>query len=105
MQGKKRWLAGVALSGSVILAGCVSTGRPLPVVARADIPLVPVPPPPLGRPQTPAADTSVSADVPPPAPPPPTARLTPAEKTAVPAAALTARQLVQTAQARYARID
>ncbi len=106
MRGEKWWRMGLALCGSLALAGCVTMGRPIDrLVARADIPLVPVPPPPLGRPETAPAVTarSAAADAPRPAPrndvPPP-----PANKAPLPAST-SARQLIQNAQGRYARID
>jgi hypothetical protein len=111
MRAGKRLLAGIGLSGCLTLMGCVTMGRPIDRVARTDIPLVPVPPPPLGRPETPpAAINPVRPDVPP-APPmvpiPPPSRPATSTPPAAPAAVvrLTARQLVDNAQKRYAGID
>jgi Protein of unknown function (DUF1571) len=131
MDDRKRHVGrGVSLGLAVALAGCVTMGRPLPETASRpstdrirllvkgdEVPLVPVPPPPYGRPDepTPASlgkplpETPVSAK----------ASATPAPK-AVPAkpvsaaaakagpeapAAVTARQLVSDAQKKYAGID
>jgi hypothetical protein len=98
MQGKMWWGARLALCGGLALAGCVTMGRPIDrLVARSDIPLVPVPPPPVTA-RSAAADTAPRPaprnDLPP----------VPLNKTPIPLAT-TPRQLVQNAQARYAGID
>ena len=81
--------------------------------ASPDIPVVPVPPPPLGGDRKPPAIQPVAAQgpslvpvpssPPPPAPPPAAAPVTP--PTTSPGATPTARQLVQQAAERYAGID
>jgi hypothetical protein len=126
---------------SISLAGCVATGRPLPekgpapvLVARAqtpgpEIPLVPVPPPPLGLPGEPtppppslptpskpaspgpaspviATPTSTANPTPlPGATPVPTTPVEAPVPTPVPAAGVSGRQLYQTAQERYRPIE
>jgi hypothetical protein len=123
---------GISLGLAVALAGCVTMGRPLPETASSpttdrgrllvkndEVPLVPVPPPPYGRPDN---STPVSLGKPLPETP---AKEKPAEMTATPAPkgvpakpvstaaakagtaapAMTARQLVSDAQKKYAGID
>lgn len=92
MKGRT-WLLLLGLPLALLLAGCVTNGRPLPasfdtdttrlLVKAADIPLVPVPPPPLGQP----------AEEPPPGPPIATA---PAVPTATPASGGTRGPVVAT---------
>ena len=123
MRARNWLLRGVALVGSMGLVGCVAMGRPIDRVARADIPLVPVPPPPLGRPEQPSAVSrahSAVVDTPaspanglepqPPAPATPPERPRASSRASAGAAAptmapLSAPQLIQNAQARYARLD
>jgi hypothetical protein len=96
-----KWL--VVVGGSVCLVGCITTGQPLERVRRgSDIPLVPVPPPPLGRPDASPAVVRASSRSPASAPSRAESRPdTPPAPSAVP----TARQLINNAQVRYARID
>jgi hypothetical protein len=153
--GKKLIGVGAALGLWVGLAGCTTSGRSLdtirgraasePMVRATDIPLVAVPPPPLGAPA--AGPTSAAPAPPPPAPPPsappppappplatsalppppappapaqaarlappvpaeaptPVSTLAPAPVPApAPAAAVTARQLYETARDRFAGMD
>jgi hypothetical protein len=133
---KLAWL-GAGLCVAVGLIGCgVTTGRSLdslrtraagdPLVRGPDIPLVPVPPPPLGRPDAPGPIVPTGAVAPAaPTPPPsspavfpsapagtatlgrPAPPAAPAESPPVGAApaAVSARQLYQDAQAHYATID
>ncbi len=106
MRTRKWVLAGIVLCGSV--AGCVSMGRPIDRVrSGADIPLVPVPPPPLARPEVPpAAVTRAPAGAQARAAnPAPARRADEPSRPTPPAAPLTARQLIHNAQAQYARID
>jgi hypothetical protein len=115
MGGKKRLLAASVLALCAALAGCVTMGRPIDRVRRSDIPLVPVPPPPLSAPAEAAAPvaraahTEVSAPAATTNPTTPPARIeppapgAPAAPTAAPTT--TAGQLIKTAQARYATID
>lgn len=99
------------------VTGCVSLGRPLPasapptaVLAKAqDIPLVPIPPPPIGQPgetpkpppveATPTSAPKPMNDVP---PAPPSAVI---DNPSPSAPAVTARQLYQTARERFQHVD
>jgi hypothetical protein len=126
---KLAWI-GTSLCVTVGLIGCVTTGRSLdslrtraagdPVARGSEFPLVPVPPPPLGRPDTPGPIVPASAVAPAPSAPTPSSPAVPASSPAalgrptapaapaVPAAspaAPTARQLYQEAQARFTAID
>src|SRR3954463_14821167 len=97
-------------TAALLLAGCLSMGRESPgpqeaktarAVARgSDVPLVPVPPPPLGRQE--AGATPPPAARPPHPPPATPIAATPASRAATPvpdrrAALPTARQLYQAA--------
>jgi hypothetical protein len=104
MRARKWLLAGIALGGSVALAGCVTMGRPIDRLGRPDIPLVPVPPPPLGRPEAPAAGAPAPARPASPSESRPAAAPTRAAEAPAPAL-LTARQLIDRASNRYARMD
>jgi hypothetical protein len=93
-------LAGISLGGCLTLMGCV----PIDLLTRADIPLVPVPPPPLARREVRAPATPTRPDTPPTAPLPPPSRPG-ADSSPAPVVRLTARQLIDNAQKRYDRID
>ncbi len=121
----------VSLGFAIALAGCVTMGRPLPetrartvpdrarlLATRGEVPLVPVPPPPYGRPEDgnpaslgkPLAETAAKEK-----PVEATPVSAKAEPKAVPAKpvsaagatlpAMTARLLVANAQKRYVGID
>jgi hypothetical protein len=117
MQGGKRHILFTIVLLAGVAAGCVSIGRPLPathtaappaMVAKAqDVPLVPIPPPPVGVPDEvpkppPVAVTPTSA------PPKPMNDLPPAPPVAVdtpPVPAVTARQLYTAARERFQHVD
>jgi hypothetical protein len=107
MDRRKRLVGpGLAVFWAAV-AGCVTMGRPLPESPRAyaqatrspEVPLVPVPPPPVGVPEQPPAKAPVAAT--------PTAapRMPPAGDAATPPATITARQLYQASLDRYQAFD
>jgi hypothetical protein len=118
MNGVMRYILLATGLLAAALAGCVSTGRPLPATALAraqDIPIVPIPPPPIGQPAeapkappvevVPASATKPASDIPPPAPPPPPAVVDNPPPPSAPTTAVTARQLYQTARERFQHVD
>ena len=124
LDGKKLLWFGLGLGACVGLIGCMVPGRSLdtlrgrgePMAGGAEVPLVPVPPPPLGRAETApdavspvSALTPLDASIPPPSPIRPAAdRARPTApdrpKSAPLAKAPTPRELYQAAQDRYARM-
>jgi hypothetical protein len=90
-------------------------GRPIDRVARQEIPLVPVPPPPLGKAEAPvvARERNAAPNTPSPANSPDNRSVTPPAARVVPTrpadnapvVRLTAQQLIQKAQTKYAGID
>jgi hypothetical protein len=111
MRRGKWFLLGSGLAGCLALIGCMTMGRPLDTVRAhsaseaatktpPEVPLVPVPPPPLGAAEPASPITPVSAPPSDGVPSPGTSASPPA-----PAPAVTARQLHKAALESYAAID